>query len=89
MTIIRLFFSFVCITILNQNTINAFTWKKMYTAIVPQEIHKETIFEEYTLASGTLIVKNKRGTVHITSGKNSDTIFLKAIKKSSDTFLIQ
>lgn len=84
MNITRILFLLLCITILNHNTIKAFSWKNIYTSFIPQKPHKEIIFEEYALKNGTLLIKNKRGDILVKTGTDSDKIFLKAIKKSAD-----
>jgi hypothetical protein len=79
---IRSLYSIVSIIIIYSNTTDGFTWKKIYTTIVPQKIHKEIVYEEYKFDHGTLILNNIRGDIQVKTGWDSDKIFLKAIKKT-------
>lgn len=74
--------SLICTIILHNNTISAFSWKKIYNSIIPQKELKEVVYEEYILPQGTLTVKNKRGNIQIKTGWDTDKIFLKAIKQT-------
>lgn len=78
----QLVLSLICTIIIHNNTISAFSLKKIYNSIIPQKELKEVVYEEYTLPNGTLTVKNKRGTIQIKTGWDTDKIFLKAIKRT-------
>ena len=67
-----------------QNTIDAFSFKKMYQYVIPPKLHEEIVYEEYpTQKLSKCTLKNKQGNIRVKTDKQ-DKIFLKAIKKSAD-----
>jgi DUF4097 and DUF4098 domain-containing protein YvlB len=83
----RYFFLILCIfsIICTQSTIALFSFKKMYSYIVPQKIHEEVVYEEYDAKKVTILtVKNKLGNVTVRTDPKQSHIFVKAIKKTLD-----
>lgn len=75
----------ICTIICGQSTISAFSFKKLYTSIIPPKLHQEIAYEEYNPKNVTLLrLKNKNGNVTVKTDKDHTNIFLKAIKKSPE-----
>lgn len=76
----------VCIfTIMYSVGTTAFSWKNIYTSIIPSKMQQEIVYEEYSPKNATVLrIKNKKGNINVKTDKNQSTIFLKAIKKSHE-----
>lgn len=81
----RTHYLILCISsiIVSSSTINAFSFKKLYTSFIPSKMEQEVIFEEHAPQKASLLtVKSKAGNITIKTDCQHDTIFLKATKKS-------
>lgn len=66
-------------------SIAEFSFKKIYSYVIPQKMHEQEVLEEYHPLKTTICtVKNKRGTITITTYTEKDDILLKAVKKAND-----
>lgn len=74
----------ICSIIYTNNTIAIFSFKKLYTSIIPRKMEQETIFEEHNSQKKAtmLTVKNKNGNILVKTDAEHDTIFLKATKRA-------
>lgn len=75
----------ICTIISTQSTISAFSFKKLYTSIMPSKLEQAVIYEEYPSKGVNLLrVNNLNGNVTVKTDAEHTNIFLKAIKKSPE-----
>lgn len=82
----------LCISsiIYTQYSIADFSFKKIYSYVIPQKLYEEEVFEEYhPLKTKICTVKNRCGTLTITTYAEKDDILLKAVKKTNDPLQLE
>ncbi len=73
----------ICTILATHGTMSAFSFKKIYSYVMPNKIPQEIVYEEYPAKKVTkLTVKNKNGNITLKTDATQSAILLKGIKKA-------